>query len=238
MKWVVVTGGAKRLGASISLELARNGYSIIVHYNKSEKEAQNVVDRCLAQGVNAICIQGDFTHPEGVHAFVEKCWVISVPLYALINNVGNYFLGSALETPLMMWADLFQTNFFAPLLLVQQFRKHLIASKGHVINIGVAGLIKQSANTYATAYALTKEALWSLTRSLAYEMSSDKIKVNMVSPGMLDNSIDLHSSLVDIPMRRPGTCCEVARMVSFLLDSQSEYITGQNIEIAGGVGLK
>ena len=83
----------------------------------------------------------------------------------------------------------------------------------------------------------TKAALWSLTRSLAKECAPHGVAVNMVSPGQLDISLSLPKDTSVLPMKRAGTCLEVARVVGFLLQPENHYITAQNIEIAGALGL-
>jgi NAD(P)-dependent dehydrogenase (short-subunit alcohol dehydrogenase family) len=84
---------------------------------------------------------------------------------------------------------------------------------------------------------MTKSNLWMFTRSLAKELAKDFVRVNMVSPGLLDISIDLKEYAATLPMKRPGSCKEVARVIAFLLEEESRYITGQNIEVSGGFGL-
>ena len=235
--WILVTGGAKRLGAAICLALAEKGYSIAVHYRHSEKEALEVVAKCQALGVQAIPIQGDFSSVAGVMNFVQRYLQQFPETSALINNVGEYLVRSALQTSIDEWMRLFQTNLHTPFLLSQALAPALIRSKGQIINIGVMGLMRRHANTYSTAYAIAKDGLWMLTLALAREFASQGVRVNMVSPGQLEISIDLPQDTNQLPMHRPGYCREVCHVVNFLLDPASAYITGQNIEVAGGVGL-
>lgn len=235
--WTLVTGGAKGLGAEICRTLAKKGCNIVVHYNTSFAQAQEVVDECLREGVFADCIQGDFSTCQTTQDFIQN-YLSRFPMTEnLINNVGNYFLGSALETSLQNWCVLFQTNLHAPLALIQALTPSLKESKGNIINIGVAGIANVRTDTYSTAYSTTKTALWMLTRSLASQLSSFGVRVNMVSPGYLQNSVDFPKNPVDLPMGRLGTLEETARVVAFLLDPASSYITGQNLEVAGGVRL-
>lgn len=231
--WTLVTGGARRLGAAICLALAEKGRSIVVHYHQSEEDANEIVEKCLAMGVQAESIQGDFSTLPQLEDFIHRYLERFPETTTLINNVGNYLIRSASKTTIEEWMSLFQVNLNTPFLLSKALIPSLIRHQGQIINIGVSGLNRHSANTYATAYYLTKGALWGLTLSLARELAPDQVKVNMISPGQLDISIDTHQ----IPMKRPGYCWEVCRMVNFLLEPQSQYITGQNIEVAGGLGL-
>ena len=231
--WTLVTGGAKRLGAALCLALAEKGHSVVVHFNHSQKEALEVVANCQAMGKQAAAIQGDFSSVATVEDFVERYLQQFPQTVALINNVGDYLIRSALQTPIEEWMHLFQVNLHTPFILTQALAPTLIQNKGQIINIGVSGLKRQTAHTYATAYTLSKEGLWGLTLAFARELAPQGIRVNMVSPGQLIFSVDQHQ----IPMHRPAYCWEVCRVVNFLLDPESAYITGQNIEIAGGLGL-
>lgn len=232
--WTLVTGGAKRLGAALCLSLAEKGRAVVVHYNKSQKEAFEIVAQCQAMGNSAAAIQGDFSSIENVQDFVERYLQQFPETELLINNVGDYLVRSALQTSINEWIYLFQVNLHTPFILSKALALSLIQKKGQIINIGVSGLHRHVANTYATAYNLTKQGLLELTLSLALEFASQGVRVNMVSPGELNISVDHHP----IPMQRSAACWEVCRVVNFLIDSESNYITGQNIEIAGGLGLK
>jgi 3-oxoacyl-[acyl-carrier protein] reductase len=231
--WALVTGGGKRLGASICLDLAKMGYSVAIHYRTSRDQALEVAAACRKFGVNSEVIQGDFTTVEGVKTFAD-CYLDRFSnTSALINNVGDYLVSPLLETSIEDWLYLFQLNLNTPFILSQALVPSLLEQKGQILNIGVSGLKKDGAYTLAGAYMLAKESLWGLTRSLARELAPKSIRVNMISPGELDISVD-HRTL---PMHRSARCSEITRVIAFLLDPESSYITGQNIEVAGGFGL-
>lgn len=231
--WALVTGGAKRLGAALCVALAEQGHAVAVHYNGSAQEAREVVAACRAVGGEAAAIQGDFTSVAGVELFLQHYLRDFSETAVLINNVGEYCIASALETSTEEWTSLFQINLHTPFMLSRALIPALIRHRGHILNIGVAGLHRRAAHTYSTAYTLTKQSLWGLTLSLAREVAPKGVRVNMVSPGQLDISRDRWT----LPMERPAHCREVCRVVNFLLDRESAYITGQNIEVAGGLGL-
>lgn len=236
--WTLVTGGAKRLGAEICLELAKSGHKVIVHYKSSKKQAIEVAEKCRRFGTEAEIIEGSFDSFEEIEAFIITFKEHFSSLSALINNVGNYVVSPLLDTETKNWQQLFQLNVHAPFLLTKAFAPMLIEAGGSVVNMGVSGLLKNGVNTFSPAYYLAKDCLWNLTRTCALELSEKNVRVNMVSPGMLDISVDLDHFLKVLPMHRPASCLEVIRAVQFLLDPQNSYITGQNIEVAGGLGLK
>lgn len=236
--WALITGGAKRLGASLCLALAEKGHSVVVHYNKSQKEALEVVAQCQNLGVKAAAIQGDFSSIQHVKEFTDRYLQQFSPTHMLINNVGHYSHGSTLKTSIEEWINLFQINLHTPIFLAQALAPTLIQTEGQIINIGVSGLQRHAFSTYFTAYYSTKEALWGATQALAKELAPQGVRVNMVSPGVLDIAVDLHQFIHKLPMRRPGYCWEVCNVVTFLLNPDNRYITGQNIEVSGGFGLK
>lgn len=237
MEWTLVTGGAKRLGAELCLALARQGLPILVHYRTSVEVARQVVKACREQGVKAECIQGDFSTQESTEQFIKRCLKEFPEVKNLINNVGGYLVKPIVETSTEEWMELFQTNLNVPFMLSRALLPSLRRHCGNVINIGVAGVGSQHVDGIHPAYRMAKMALWMLTKTLARELAKDNVRVNMVSPGYIDNAVNLPADFQKLPMHRPAKAAEVARVVSFLLQDDSGYITGQNIEVSGGVGL-
>lgn len=232
MPWILVTGAAQGLGASIAEALLRAGYSVVIHYRKSEKEAEHI----LKNGGKIAKIQGDFSSLESVNDFIRRYRKQFPDTQGIVNNVGNYLIASASQTTEEQWLSLFQTNLHAPFFLMRALLPSLRKHRGNIVNIGTVGLNTLKANTYSTAYTISKSALWLLTKALAKELAADEVRVNMVSPGILENAIDI-KDFPHLPMKRSATLKEVADIVTFLFDPKTSYITGQNIEIAGGFGL-
>lgn len=230
--YTLVTGGAKGLGAEICRTLAAQGHSILVHYNRSEHEAKKVAQKCRQHGVEADIIHGDFSTPQSMQQFIKS---LPSAIGSLVNNVGNYLVEKPSKTTPEAWQQLFQVNFHTPVALINALLPGIIKAKGSIINIGVCGLDTPRATTYFPAYQSTKSSLLLATKAFAKELASLGVRVNMVSPGQLENSVDLEKS--SIPAGRPGTLHEVAQTVAFLMRPESDYITGQNIEVAGGLGL-
>lgn len=235
MAWILVTGAARGLGRAIALELAKKKYSLVIHYNTSHAEALETVALCQQRGAEARLLQGDFSEEKSVKAFIAK-YVEQFPqTEGLVNNVGNYQIDSLENTDPKQWSALFQTNVHAPFYLIHALLPSLKKQKGHILNIGTSGL-NRGADLKSPAYKTTKMALLQLTLSLAKELAPEFVRVNMLSPGYLENSVDLPPSTT-LPMKRPATLEEAAKIAAFLFDQQSDYITGQNIEVAGGFGL-
>lgn len=236
MNWTLVTGGARGLGAEVCKRLAKQGHSLIIHYNTSESEAQKLADSCREFGIAVHLVQGSFTTKESTKKVIEDVLDLNLPIKNLVNNVGHYIIESLLNTTENDWYDLFTINVHAPFLFIKGLSDNIIRQQGAIINIGVAGLQSQ-ADTYSAAYTITKQALLGMTKSLAKELSSQHVTVNMISPGYMVNSIDLPEDLSKIPMQRAVELSEVAETVMYLLGDSAKNITGQNIEVSGGVRM-
>lgn len=235
--WTLVTGGAKRIGAEICLNLAKQGYPILVHYNQSQKEAVDIRDQCRDFGVESEVIQGDFSSRQSTRDFIDRLTAQYTDIQNVIHNVGNYLITPVLSTAEWDWIDLFQTNLFAPMAITQAVIGSIKEKQGNIINLGITGIEHVPVDTYAPAYTATKLSLWMMTKTLAKELAPSGVRVNMVSPGYTTSSVDIPSDLCVLPMKRAATLHEIARVVAFLLDKESSYITGQNIEVAGGTRL-
>lgn len=236
LPWSLVTGGAKGLGAEICLTLAKQGFPVLVHYRSSHREAADIVKICR-QYVPSEKIQGDFSNSNFLNQFNETLHQQSYEVGNLINNVGTYLVKPTLNYTQEDLCKLFQSNLFAPYALIQSLIPSLKKFQGNIINIGVAGINSLRADTYSIAYTMAKLSLGMLTRSLAKELAASFVKVNMVSPGYLENAVDLPKEPSSLPMKRPAVFKEVADIIAFLLKEENSYVTGQNIEIAGGVRL-
>ncbi|GHB44892.1 oxidoreductase [Pseudovibrio japonicus] len=163
-------------------------------------------------------------------------------LHALVNNAGispkdeeGQRLDS-LTTPMQSWRDVFQVNFFAPIMLARGLFEELRAAKGSVVNVtSIAG---GRVHPFAgTAYATSKAALASLTREMAADFGPHGVRVNAIAPGEIDTSIlspGTEKIVETIPMRRLGSTAEVADTIYYLCSAPSSYVTGAEIHINGG----
>jgi NAD(P)-dependent dehydrogenase (short-subunit alcohol dehydrogenase family) len=164
-------------------------------------------------------------------------------LHALINNAGISPKGpggervNSLTTDLKVWQEMYNTNFYAPLILTRGFAQELSNAKGSVVNLcSIAGY---RVHPFAgAAYATSKAALAALTREMAADMASMGVRVNAIAPGEINTSIlsPGTSQIVenDIPMHRLGEVSEVVDLIEFLCSGKASYITGAEIAIDGG----
>ena len=143
---------------------------------------------------------------------------------------------NSIETPMNAWRDVFQVNFFAPIMLARGLFKELAEAKGSIVN--VTSIVGSRVHPFAgTAYATSKAALSSLTREMAADFGPHGIRVNAIAPGEIDTAIlspGTEKLVETIPLRRLGQTSEVADTIFFLCSNQSSYVTGSEIHINGG----
>ncbi len=228
--WTLVTGSAEGLGCAIVKACASKGWPVVIHYRHSQEKAEQLCDEIKQKGKEAATIQGDFKDLQGVNDFIERYQAAFKETCRLVNNVGNYLVAPSYVTPAEMWYELFQTNFHAAVSLTQALLPALRKRRGTVVNMGVAGVGKSRSDVYSPVYTITKEALWAYTCSLAKELLPMQVRVNMVSPGYTENTVDFIAG-------EKVVLEEVARAVVFCLDEKQSYMTGQNLAIAGGARL-
>ena len=230
----LVTGGARRLGRELVLALAGAGADVVIHFLSSGPEAEDLAKRVRQLGREAWLATGDLGFDVGVADLLGA--VDSGPgrLDILVNNVGNYPLGPLVDADAAQFRSLLETNLIAPDSLIRGSLPFFSDRGGHIVNLGYAGLESLQVQANAVHYQVTKTGLLLLTRAWARELAGRNIRVNMISPGQLENSVDLPADPSrTIPLGRPGRLAEVAEVLLFLLGEDS-YLTGVNIDVAGG----
>lgn len=223
----LITGSAKGIGKAILLSLAKKDFDVWVHYRHSESDAKQTQLEAQQMGVSAKLVQADLSDPSQLFAEIGNVDV-------LVNNVGNYLVNGILQTSAGNWKDMLDSNLNTPVLLSQQFLTGMLENHwGRIINLGYAGVANPVARPNASAYIIAKTALWQYTKTLAQAVAHEGITVNMVSPGVAENSIS--KPLDEIPMRRTATLEEICSAVNYFIDQP--YLTGQNLEVSGGWNL-
>lgn len=230
----LVTGSAKGIGKAILLALAREGFDVAVHYKNSELEAETTRQEAEALGVRSIKLQADVTRPEEAQRLVSAAASELGGLHVLVNNVGDY-----LKTPIekcspQEWQRMLDSNLNATFYVTQAAIPHMVrAGFGRVVNIGFAGAQNLLARPGITAYVIAKTGVILYSKALAKQLARQGITVNVVSPGIAENSIS--KPIEEIPMGRLADLEELARAVLFFV--REGYVTGQVIEVSGGWNL-
>lgn len=238
-KLAIVTGGARGLGRHLCLRLAAAGYDILVNYLSSEAAADALVAQLGKAGAAAWKHRADVGHAQEVAALFDAADDITNSggreLGLVINNVGIYNPIPLREIGAEQWERTIAVNLNGAFHVCRQALRRL-QSGGQTINIGVAGNQLNQAEGFATDYYISKAALLQLTRALAVEYAPDGVRINMVSPGQLANSIgEVGGTPGQVPIGRDGSFEDVFQAVEYLL--AADYVTGANIEVAGGYRL-
>tara|TARA_B100000809_G_C15070698_1_gene505885 strand:- start:238 stop:975 length:738 start_codon:yes stop_codon:yes gene_type:complete len=235
MKRVLITGAAKRLGRDLAIHLGHQGFFVWIHYNNSKKEAADVLKIINSSGGSGELIQGDISQYPQARSIAENIRLEGGGLNVLINNVGKYSTGEITKFPVQNFQSIINTNLLGSYYMIQELHSLFNKEGGNIINIGYTGINSLAASKQATAYSISKTGLYILNTSYAEALAKKNIRVNMISPGHLQNSVDLPKNIkTSIPLGRTGTPKDILDLVDFIISPNATYITGQNIEVAGG----
>ncbi len=232
----LVTGSARGIGRALALALAEDGYDVAVHYRTRAGEAQRVAEEARARGARAVVLRGDVTVEAEARALIEDARGALGGLDVLVNNVGNYHFGPLDELDAQHWHAMFDSNLHATFYTCQTAVPIMRAQGGgRIVNIGYAGAELLKARPSIAAYAAAKTAVILYSKALARSEAGHGITVNVVSPGVMENSVTQPTG--EIPMGRVGRLTEVAAAVRYLLSPDAAYVTGTTLEVAGGWNL-
>jgi NAD(P)-dependent dehydrogenase (short-subunit alcohol dehydrogenase family) len=237
----MVTGSTSGIGEAVALAFAGEGADVVVH-GRDKARGEQVAAQVRQRGGRATFVAADLRDPERcpdlVAAAVEAFGRIDV----LVNNVAATFQGPTGQTPAAVLEELLAVNVRAPFLLVQAALPQLRESRGTIINITGSPAYRGAANS--PAFAATKAALHSMTRSWAVELGPLGIRVNEISPGatetplsrpMLADPERLNAILQRVPARRIGTPDDIARAAVFLASAHADYVHGATLAVDGGL---
>ena len=234
-KTALVTGSSDGIGRAIAQALALANFDVVVHYRTSKDRALETVRELEGLGVRSVALQADLTLPDEAENLVLEAHRSFGGLGVLVNNVGNYVRKPLLETELSEWHDILDSNLNAAFYTCRSSIPLMRASGyGRIVNIGFAGAENLLARPGIVPYAIAKTGILILSRSLAKSEAAHDISVNVVAPGVIENSVS--KPVNEIPAGRLGTLTEVAEAVLYFVRS-SAYITGQVLEVAGGFNL-
>ena len=239
-KTIFITGAARRIGKEIAITFAEMRWNIIIHYNSSKKDAND-----LAKQINSVnpdsakTVQGNLDIKEDIEKILNDIENFFPSIDLLINNASTFYPTPIEEISEDHWDNLIGSNLKGPLFLIKGLQEKLKGSKGSIINITDTNLIKGIANY--SIYSAAKAGLEAITKGLARELAPD-IKVNAIAPGaMLEppgvewTEEQKNNVIKSIPLNRMGSEKDIAEAVKFL--TSSEYITGQIIKVDGGRSL-
>ena len=240
-KVALVTGASRGIGRAIALELAARGADVAVNYASSADAAEQAAADIRALGRRAAAIQADVSQPDQVAAMIDAVKEQLDAPAILVNNAGITQDTLAMRMKDDDWAAVLATNLTGSFLVTRACLRGMMRARwGRIITIGsVIGLM---GNAGQVNYAAAKAGLAGMTKSLARELGSRNITANLVAPGFIRTDItagltdeQVAGVLAQIPLERLGDPADVAPLVAFLASDQAAYITGQTLNVDGGM---
>ena len=239
----VVTGASKGIGTAIAEQLAAAGAAVAVNYASSRAGAEAVVDRIRRTGGKAVAVQADVSKLDDVRRLFAETKKAFGKLDILVNNAGIYEFAPLEAISAEHFHKQVDLNVLGLLLTTQEAVKHFGPSGGSIVNI--SSVAARQAPPTGSVYSATKAAVNAITRSLAQELGPRKIRVNAVSPGMVETEGWHAAGIADsdfrkvteaqTPLGRIGQPKDIAPAVVFLASSESAWTTGETLYISGGL---
>jgi 3-oxoacyl-[acyl-carrier protein] reductase len=242
-KVALVTGGARDIGRAIVLKLVESGASVVINYYNSAESANALVTEVAAKGGKAIAVRADVSNKADVDRLIAAArQAFGDSIHVLVNNAGGLLARKKLdEMDEAFWDSVMALN-LKSVFLVTQATVPLMPAGSAIVNLASLAA-RDGGGGGALAYSAAKGAVLTLTRGLSKELASRKIRVNCVSPGMIDTTF--HDTFTKPEVRlavasktaigREGMPIDVANAVVFLTSDAAAYITGESIEINGGL---
>ena len=240
-KVALVTGGAKGIGKQIAITLAEQGYNIILNYRSENEELKELISIIEDNGVECLPVKGDVASYEDCESFIAKAIEKFGKIDVLVNNAGITKDMLLMRMKKEDFEQVIDVNLVGTFNVTKQVIPYMIkARSGRIINI--SSVVGISGNAGQTNYSASKAGIIGFTKSLAKELASRNILVNAVAPGFIQTSMtDVLKDEVkqqienNIPLKRIGNAQDVANVVKFLASDDSSYITGQVLNVDGGM---
>jgi 3-oxoacyl-[acyl-carrier protein] reductase len=242
-KTALITGASSGIGAAAAAIFADLGARIAIGYHHNEKGAKQVRDGIAATGAKIIAVRGDVRKAADIRNMVEHTTAELGPIDILVNNAGSLVERQKLaELTEERWNDILNLNLTSAMLCSQLVAPSMIERRsGAIINIvSIAG--RNGGGPGALAYATAKGGLITFTKGLAKELAPQGVRVNAVSPGVIDTPFHevfstpemIKTFVAGIPLGRTGTSMECAKAIAFLASDAAAYVVGETLEVNGG----
>jgi 3-oxoacyl-[acyl-carrier protein] reductase len=241
LKKALVTGASGGIGKAIAMMLATRGYDVVFHYRHSKQSAELACDEARSFGVRAIALSADLCDPISVDKLLAQANKHLGGLSVLVNNVGNWVSAKTTELSVAQWREALDSNLNSTFYVSQAALPYLRTNAAaRIVNIAAAGAQHVIARDTNTAYIIAKTGVIIYSKSLAKELVSEGITVNVIAPGIAENSFEYDAAGQDLPFlpaKRPARLSEVADAAWFFIKADAQYVTGQVLEVSGGWAL-
>ena len=240
-KCALITGAIRGIGKQIAITLAKQGYNIALNYRKENEELENTKKEIEKIGVQILAVKGDVANFEDCENFVKQVIERFGQIDVLVNNAGITKDMLLMRMKKEDFEQVIDTNLVGTFNVTKNVVPYMMkARSGRIINI--SSVVGISGNAGQTNYSASKAGIIGFTKSLAKEIASRNILVNSVAPGFIETNMtdvlkdDVKQEIAkNIPLKRMGTAQDVANVVKFLASDDSSYITGQVINVDGGM---
>ncbi len=240
-KSVLVTGASRGIGRSIAIQLAEEGYNVVVNYAGNKEKADAVVEEIKAKGVESFAIQANVANGDEVKAMIKEVVSQFGSVDVLVNNAGITRDNLLMRMKEQEWDDVIDTNLKGVFNCIQKVTPQMLRQKGGSI-INLSSVVGAVGNPGQANYVATKAGVIGLTKSAAKELASRHITVNAVAPGFIVSDMtdalsdELKAQMLEqIPLAEFGEDSDIAHTVAFLASEKAKYITGQTIHVNGGM---
>lgn len=240
-KTALIIGGTGGIGRATCLQLAKDGFNVIIHYNKNKSLAEEIKNEIEKLDKKAIIVNADILNTDDIKEMANKCFRAFNKVDVIANCAATIIPNIKFQD--LVWNDYLQQielSIKAAFLIIKEFSPSMITNGyGKIINIG--SLSAEKPNADWSHYITAKTALIGLTKSLAFELAPKGIRINMVTPSLVSTELtaDIPEKIklltaAQTPLRRLALATDVAGTISFLASEKSDFLTGENIRINGG----
>lgn len=239
----IVTGGARGIGRTICVELARAGADVCVNYLRSEAAANRLVRELVGLKSDAFAVRADVTKARDARRLVSTAAKRLGHLDILVNNVGDFLVKPVSETTEADWRRILDSNLTSAFLCTKYALPHMRKRKwGRIVNLVAAGAYRAHGTSGMSAYYAAKAGVVAFTKALAREEGPDEITANAVAPGVIDDydlSIDeaRKQPRKEFSIPRAETSADVAHAVVYLCSEEAGFVTGTVLNVTGGLLL-
>ena len=240
-KVALITGASRGIGKEIAMELSQLGAEVFINYSSSDEKAEEVVSSIKNNGGKAHKLKFDVSKEDSVSSAFDKIIKINGSIDILVNNAGITRDGLLMRMKSEQWDEVLNTNLKGVFLCTKYASKFMMKKRsGNIVNISsVVGII---GNPGQANYSAAKAGVIGFTKTCAKEFASRGINVNAIAPGFIETEmtekLNTEEIVKAIPLKRLGSCSQIANLVSFLVSSNAgSYITGQTISIDGGMSI-